>query len=217
MSYYPVFCAKSASYTQTQETIEVTSVNSGNDREYEPGMSTHALDISGITLLDNTENRISILYLMQLAQRRAVQSMKITLTDDDGTAKVITFSAIIVSNNFTKDLGGSYSQSSTSFVVTGGVTISDPVDPPGVAEVQAPLYIDCVAGETSVHHDLLEQAGVEILHVHRAPDGLIEVAGTPGAGTLEFMADLPNGDIYTDPSNPYNDGEVIYVLYQIQA
>lgn len=213
--YYPVFCAKTATLTQTQDVIEVTSVDSGNDREYEPGMSTMSLDVGGITLLDNTEGRISVLYLMQLAQRRARQTMKITLTDQDGSSIDVGFYAIITANSFDKALGGAFSQASTSFLVTGGITIGPSILPPAPSEVQEPLYLEAVEGETSVSDVLLEAEGVEILHVHREDAGSgQQVSGTPAAGTRQFQFVAADGEIFFDPTNPFNGGEIVYVLYQ---
>lgn len=151
---------------------------------------------------------------MQLAVRRAVQTMKIYLEDGNGVTREIGFNAIIVQNSFTKDLGGAFSQSSTSFRITGGITISPQVEPPGEGVVQDPLYLDGTPGVTSVHDDLLEQNGVEILHVERSGIGHSQVVGTPGS--LEFRFDAVNGDIHFDPFNPFNPGpEVIYILYQL--
>jgi hypothetical protein len=211
--YYPVFCAKTFSFVQTQEVVEVTSVDSGNDREYEPGMTSTTVDISGVTLLDNTEGRISVLYLMQLAQRRARQTMRATLTDQDGGSVVVQFNAIITSNSFDKALGGAFSQSNTTLLVTGAFTIDNPIDPPAPSEVQEPLYIDAVEGEFSVSDPLLEQDDVEILHVEREGIGHTETAGTPG--NREFRFTSGTGTIEFDSGNPFNAGEVIYILYQM--
>lgn len=213
--YYPVFCAKTALLSQVQETIEITSVDSGNDRQYEPGMSTTTLEIGGLTILDNTENRISVLYLMQLAQRRARQTMKITLTDNDGDQIEVGFKAIITANSFDKSLGGAFSQSSTSLLVTGGITIGPSITPPNPSEVQEPLYLEAVEGETSVSDPLLTAAGVEILHVHREDAGSgQQVTGTPASGTRQFRFTAGTGTIDFDPDNPFNGGEIIYILYQ---
>lgn len=213
--YYPLFCAKTATLTQTQEVIEVTSVDSGNDREYEPGMSTMTLDISGLTVLDNTENRIAILYLMQISQRRSRQTMKITLTDNDGDAIDVGFFAIITSNSFDKSLGGAFSQSNTSMLVTGAITIGPSILPPAPSEVQEPLYLEAVEGETSVSDPLLTAAGVDILHVDREGTGSgQQVGGTPAAGTRQFRFTAGTGAIDFDPTNPFVAGEIVYVLYQ---
>ncbi len=213
--YYPIFCAKTMALTQTQDVFEVTSVNSGNDREYEPGMTTTTLDVSGVTTLDNVGGKISILYLMQLAQRRAIQELRVRLTDNNGDQKDVTFDAIITSNSFDKTLGGGLSNSNTSFTVTGPITIDDPVGPPAPIVVQDPLYIDGVEGQYTVSDPLLEAAGVEILEVQREGIGHDPTSGTPGNRQFKFTGGTGNGIIEFDSSNPFNSGpEVVYVLYQ---
>lgn len=144
-TYYPVFCGKSMELSQNQELIEVTSINSSVAREYEAGMTTGTISFTGVTILDNTENRVAIAYLMQESIRRSAQSMRVRLIDDDGDAIQIAFSAIITNNTLSRTYG-EYSQSSTSLTVTGGFTITPVVDPPGVECPADPLYFDAVAG-----------------------------------------------------------------------
>lgn len=135
--YYPVFCGKTMEFTQSQELIEVTSVNSAVGREYEPGMTTGALSITGVSILDNADGRISLPYLMGSALR-TIHSMRIRLIDDDATTLQISFQAIINTNTLSRAVG-TYSGSSVAMTVTGGVTIG-PVDPPAPIEVD--VYSD---------------------------------------------------------------------------
>lgn len=210
--YYPVFCCKSFEFNQVQETIEVTSVNSGTSREYEPGMTTATLTVTGVTTVNNTGGKISITYLIQESIRRAVQTMRITLTGDDATSIQISFDAIITSNALSRQFG-SYSQSISGFVITGTPTLSVIVAPPSAAETQDPLYLDVVAGASSVSDVLLTQAGVVILAVMRTGKGHDQVAGTPGNREFRFTAGT--GTIDFDPTVPFNTGEVIYILYKL--
>ena len=213
-TYYPVFCGKTMEYSQSQELVEVTSVNSGSAREYESGMTSATLNISGVTVLDNTGNRIAITYLMQVGVRRAAQTMRIRLTDDDGGTLQIAFSALVTNNTLSRSVG-TYSQSSVSLTITGEPVISAIIPPPGPSCIEEPLYIDAVAGEYRVHSDLLEADGVIILAVARSGDVHEEVSGTPGNHQFQFVGGAGNGDIYFDSTNVFNDGEVIYVLYRI--
>lgn len=212
-SFYPIFCCKSWEFVQNQEVIEVTTVNSPLSREYEPGMTTGTLNVSGVTIRNNTGGRISITYLIQESIRRAVQSMRIKLTDDDGGISYISFNAIITSNTLSRQFG-SYSQSVTGFVITGVPVLSDIIPAPeACSETQEPLYIDCVAGESSVHDDLLEEAGVVILTVARTGVVYSEVPGTPGDFQFRFGG-VGDGTINFSIANPFTAGEVIYVLYR---
>lgn len=213
-TYYPFFCGKTMEFSQNQELIEVTSINNTIAREYEAGMTTGSLNITGVTVLDNTDNRVSITYLMQESIRRVAQTMRIRLIDDDGAGLQIAFTALITNNTLSRAVG-TYSQSSTTLTITGEPTISAIVPPPGLACVEDPLYLDVVAGQTSVHDNLLEQAGVTILEVQRSGTGHNEVPGTPGNLEFQFVGGTGNGDVYFDPTNPFNAGEVIYVLYKL--
>ncbi len=214
--YYPVFCGKTMEFVQSQELIEVTSINSGVAREYEAGMTTGTLNISGVTILNNTGGRIAITYLIQESIRRAAQTMRIRMIDDDGTALQILFSAIITSNTLSRSFG-SYSQSTTTMTITGEPTLSSIVPPPGVICPELPLYIDATPGAIFVHHSALEAAGVRILAVDRTGTGQDPTTGTPGAGTREFkfVGGTGNGTITFDATNPFNTSEVVYVLYKI--
>jgi len=148
-TYYPIFCCKSMDFTQDQELIEVTSINSAVSREYVAGMTTAKLNVSGVSIIDNTQGQISLLYLIPEAQRRTAQDMRIRLIADDATAKQIAFKALITQNSLSRTFG-SYSQSAVSLTVTGGITIG-PVDPPGPITVQ--VYADywvTVAGQNYI-------------------------------------------------------------------
>ena len=210
-TYYPFFCGKTAEFSQDQELIEVTSVNSSVSREYTPGMRTASLSIGGVTILDNTENRISLPYLMNVMG--TVKTMRITLTDDDATSIAITFSALITNNTLSRSFG-SYSQSSTSLKVTGDIVVTTVDPPPGIVCFEPPLYLDCTPGATNISDPLLDNDDAVIIEVCRSGFQFDEVAGTPGNRQFQFVP--ATGTIYFDSTNPFNAGEVIYVLYKIQ-
>lgn len=210
--YYPFFCGKQMDFSRVQELIEVTSVNSGRNREYESGMKTGNLSISGVTILDNTENRVSITYLMQDSIMEVAQVMRIRLIDDDGDTSQIAFSALITDATLNRSFGY-YSQSSVSLTVTGAATITPVLPPPGLICPESPLYIDVVAGQSSVFSALLQTAGITILEVDRSGMQFNQVVGTPG--NAEFRYGGVDGKIYFDTTNPFNTGEVIYILYKL--
>lgn len=211
--YYPFFCGKTMEFVQSQEVIEVTSINSTVAREYETGMTTGNLTITGVTILDNTQNRIAITYLMQESIRRAAQTMRIRLIDDDGDSLEIAFAAIITSNTLARAVG-TYSQSTTTLIVTGEPTISIVILPPGTECVENPLYLTFTAGQTQVSSALLEQTGVVILQVDREGTEHDPTTGTPGNRQYKFTGGTGNGIVAFDPTNPSN-GETVYVLYKI--
>lgn len=210
--YYPIFCGKTMDYSQNQDLVEITSVNSISSREYQSGLSTASLTIGGVTVLDNSGGNISITYFMQESIRRVPQVMRIAMTDDDGGTLQIAFEAIITNNTFSRSRGA-YSQSGVSLTVTGEPTFSAVIPNPGVDCPEDPLYLSTVVDDTSVSDALLTQAGVVILEVDREGTQHDEVVGTPGNRQFSFTAGT--GTIDFDPTNPFNDGEVIYVLYKI--
>lgn len=212
--YYPVFCAKSAELSTVQEEIEVTSVNSGGDREFEPGMASHSMTVSGLTELNNLGGLISIFYLMQQAVRRTIHNFKWTLTNTEGESITLTFRCFITSTTLTKEIG-LYSTSSASFRLTGGITYSDVVNPPvdPICEIADPIYTTLAEGATSVTDPLLAEPGVEILGVWRYTS-MAYTSGTPIDGQYSF--DGSTGTISFAPTNPGNPGgEPIHILYKV--
>jgi len=209
--YYPFFCCKDFTYAQSQEVVEVTSVNSGAAREYQSGMTTGTLDINGVSVLDNSDGKISIFYLMQQSIRRVAQTLRIRNLDDDGNAYQIVFNALITGNTLSRSRG-TYSQSATQLIVTGEPTFSGIVPPPAGFEVQEPLYLTFTTGATSVTDALLAQPGVTILEVQREGFGQDQTTGTPG--NRQFAFNAGTGTISFDPTNPSN-GETVYVLYEL--
>ena len=207
--YYPIFCTKTADFTVNQDEIEMTTINSGSSREYTAGMMNASLTVTGVTTLDNTNSRVSVNYLEQQAIRRTTQSFAITMTDDDGNDLVRLFDGIIISTNFNRDVS-SYSQSSVTIRVTGGITYDTVVTPP-VPEVVYSDYFACVEGETSISDASL--IGVDILQVARSGDTHEETGGVPG--NHQFKYTTGTGTIGFDVNIPFNDGEVIYVEWKV--
>lgn len=213
-TFYPVFCAKSGELSTDQEEIEVTSVNSGGDREYEPGMASHMMNVSGLTELNNLGGLVSIFYLMQQAVRRTIHNFRWTFTDTEGTVISLQYKAFVRTTTVSKEVGV-YSSCSATFRVTGGLTYSDIVNPPTepICEIADPIYTTLAEGATSVTDPLLAEPGVEILGVWRYT-GYFLTNGTPGSG--QFSVNYATGTINFDPTNPgAPGGEPIHILYKV--
>lgn len=210
--YYPIFCAKTAEFVQEQDEIEVTSIDSGSSKEFVAGMMSAYVTLSGVTVSDNSDGKIAITYLMQQAARRTTFAMKCVLTDDDAGTIQASFNVFIKSNTLTRDRIG-YSQSSTTFRITGGITWTPVVGPP-TPEDEFAIYLNMTAGQNSVSHASLD--GVTVLQVQREGVGHTEVAGTPTAGGREFKYTdgVGTGTITFDANQPALVTEVIYVLYR---
>lgn len=221
--YYPILCGKTADLTLNQDEIEVTHVNSGISREYVPGMSNSTVNLSGVTLLDNTEGRISWTYLAQAAVRRAINTYRMTLTDQDGQTSAIIFNSFWTSGTLSRDVV-SWSQSTISMRVTGDLTFSSVVPPPTppACSIEDPIITSLAEGGTSVVSALLIPAvgeTITILQVTRSGTTLYETTGTPG--NLEFTYTTGTGTISFDPTNPglpaNPDLEPVSIEYKIEV
>lgn len=206
--YYPIFCAKTAEFNVNQDEIETTSVNSGSSREYVPGMMNATLSMTGVTTLDNSNSRVSVLYLMQQSIRRQVRDLIITLTDDNGDDIVISFQAIITATGFTRDVA-SYSQSSVTFRVTGDINFDTVILPPSPETVYSDYYSITAGISTLTVTDLI---GVDILMVARTGSIHNEITGTPTG--REFAFNGTTGTITFDSSIPFESGEDVYVEWK---
>lgn len=205
--FYPLFCGKSAELVTEQDEIEVTTVNSASSREYEPGMDNSVLTVSGVTIIDNTEGRISILYLW--TQRKLVGQYRMTLTDRDGTSKAIEFNGIIRRLQLTKPDVNSFSQSFAEIRVTGPLDL-DPIEPPTppVVEilsdwwqsVNGQNYIEgASSGEMDTGPITLDDTTDEILHVSVEGGTFYQVATIVQSTDCKLVGDrlnFPSGLIF---------------------
>lgn len=221
--YYPIFCGKTADFPLEQDEIEVTNVNSGSSREYVPGMSNALLNISGVTVLDNTENRVSILYFMQLAIRRSINEYRVLFTDQDGDTAYFTFNAFVRNANPSRDVT-QWSQSTLSLRVTGDLTFGTTVTAPPTpaCEEEAPIYLDLPDGVAYVESALLKPGvgeTITILHVSRSGFTHYETSGSPGSLEFQYTVVGANGRITFDtPGNPAApDLEPVSIEYKIET
>lgn len=218
--WFPVFCATVNTFDLEQEVIETTNVNSGPNREFVPGMATATVSVSGITRVNNLDSRANIIYLVQQSVRRQIHSLRMVIVNQVSPTPevaVISFNALIKTTNITSEKS-LLSNCSVTYTVTGGISFDTLVPPPPepVCEVQDPLYIDAVEGQTSVSHALLQQDGVVILEVQRSGIGHAEITvGTPVNNQFTFTGGSGFGTIQFPTAIPFNPGEVVYVLYKI--
>jgi hypothetical protein len=225
-NWYPFFCCKSMDFAKEQELIEVTSVNSVSGREYEAGMSTAKLNVSGVSIIDNTNSQISLLYLMPDSQMRVAQSLRIRFTAENGTTKQMAFSALITILNTSRTFGA-FSQSSVSFVVTGGITIG-PVDPPGPVDVQVYAdYWETVNGQSFIDGSssgtspssiafggpfTIGGSDTILLVTVEGTEFEIITSGAPGNRECKFDSML--GQIRFDPTLIFDGTQRVYVNFK---
>lgn len=219
-TYYPIFCARSAELPIEQDEIELTHVNSGIAREYTPGLMNATCTISGVTVLDNSENRISNLYLMQQGIRRQINSFRMLLTDQDGDQQAITFSAFLRSALIAKEVT-QWSRSDVTFRITGEINFGSPVNPPvqPACDIEDPLSFIMAEGANSITSPLLIPGVGEtftILWVDREGIGFTVIVGTPGHRQCTYND--TTGTITFDTNAPAAPGgEVIDIGYKIEV
>jgi len=219
-TYYNVFCGKSLTFTLDQDELETTTVNSGTMREYIAGIGNAVLEISGVTVLDNTGSRIAITYLQAQSIRQQVQDWQILMTDDDGDQISYTFQGIIRSTSFNKSIPG-YSQSNVSIRVSGEITI-DPVAPPpsGDFEVFADYWTttngqNYISGASTGNTDGTNYTLAdddEILAVWVEDMPMYEVTGTPTAGQPEYKYNTSTDRLETGVT--FDGAQKVYVQFK---
>jgi hypothetical protein len=215
--FFDLMCAKNGSFRFEQDEIESTSVASTKQREFVPGMSSCLMSVSGISEIDNSDDRISIMYLLQEAIRGEIHSLRVFMTAQNGDTKQIAFNGFIRSMGMDAPATG-YSNCDAEFRITGDVDL-DPVAPPDppACEVEEPIYLEVgnglTEGEYTAHSDLLEQEGVVILSVARTGAAMHYTTGTPSS--LQFTTDLENGDVIFMSSAPFNTGEWVRIIYKV--
>lgn len=220
---YPVFCAKTFEKSLNQDKIEVTSVNSGVDREFVPGMSDAQITATGITQVNNDEGKISIFYLEQ--RKRDINSFRILCTDQDGTIIIVTFSGFLINSTLGKETTA-WSQSSVTFQITGSPTFSTVIPAPGtpICEEQPTIYTTLPDGVAYVESPLLKPGAgqtITILHVSRSGTTYYEVIGTPGNLAFAYTVVGANGRItFQNPGNPATPPfslEPVSIEYKIEV
>lgn len=221
--WYPIFCATSGEFALTVDEIETTSVNSGSAREYLPGMTNGTLTWSGVSTIDNTEGKISILYLMQQALGRNVQSWRVYFEADDGTTQEATFDGFIRNASILRETT-SYNNSNIVVRITGGVTLDNIILPPGADLDYFSDYWQTVDGQNYVSgastgewnggttYTLLSTD--TILAVDVEGIGYNIVTGTPGAGNREVKFQTSPVRLIFPSDLVFDGSQRVYVMWK---
>lgn len=204
----PMLCATDCTYQRGVEFVEKTGPTSGGSRQWLARLQEHTSTVSGLTKINNNAS-LSWFYILAITGE---QTFTMTFEDDEGNTFSLSGPGLIG----TMGINGPATDFSTATIEIrwNGAPVIDVIPPPQPEEVFE-LYITCTPGATSVSHVDLQAAGVDILGAGRSGTGLIQVSGTPASGSQEFMFTAVSGTITTDPDNPYNAGEWIYVLYKV--
>ena len=211
--YIVIGCAFSCSFEFENELIGKTDVNAGLNRKKRVRISDTRGSVQGLTTLVNTATRVTILYFLQEAVRRAEQTMRFVFTDEGGITKYITGLWLVRTMSLNGDTS-SLSEFDLQLEGTGPITISD-VNP--IPDLFCPeLFSDTwetTPGGTSITGPGLAGRsfeGQDILVVYREGTQFDYTAGAPGNRQFGY-----NGtDISFDPTNPFNPDERIAVVWK---
>jgi hypothetical protein len=198
-----------------QEVLLATSVDSGNWRYKKlRNISEWNVSVSGLTKIDNTDGQVSFFYLLQQNIRGSEQIIQIMFEDSNGNIQVLEGTVLIPELSINANVG-SFADATISFEGTGPVEITEPVSDveSDICEDLVSDTWDVVATETSISGAGQEGksfAGKEILEVDRS--GMVHSYTSGIPGNMEYAY---NGtEISFDPTNPFNDGETIFVLWK---
>lgn len=214
-NYIPLLCATDCTYSRNVEFVEKTGPTSGGSREWKRRLHEHISTVSGLTEINNSTTHLSFFYLLSIT---AEKTFRMTFEDEVGNLYSLTGPGLLG----TMGINGPAADFSNGTIEVRwngqpDTTVILPPAEPGVYELYINESNGLVVGATDVSHVDLEATGVEVLGSVRTGTGLIQVGGTPAAGSQEFrfIGGTGNGTIVTDSTNPYNAGEWIYVLYKI--
>jgi len=211
--YIVIGCAVSCSFEFENELIGKTDVNAGLYKKKRVRISDNRGSVQGLTTIENSATKLSVLYFLQEAIVRAEQTMRFVFTDEGGLTKYITGVFLVRAVTLSADTSA-FSEFDLQLEGTGGVTIGT-VDPPidtTCPELQSDTW-DTKPGTNSITGPGIEGKtfeGDEILVVFREGTQFDYTAGAPGNREYGY-----NGtDIFFDALNPFNTGERVNVVWK---
>lgn len=206
-------CAVSCSFEFENELIGKTDVNAGLYKKKRVRISDNRGSVQGLTTLENSATKLSVLYFLQEAIVRAEQTLRFVFTDEGGLTKYITGTYLVRAVALTADVSA-FAEFDLQLEGTGGVEIGT-VDPPIdtlCPELQSDTW-ETTPGESSISGLGMEgktYEGDEILVVFREGTQYDYTAGAPG--NREYSYDGVN--ISFDPLNPFNPDEKVNVVWK---
>lgn len=86
----PVFCGKDCTFSEEKELIKASTVTSGVWKEFRPRKRSWAMEVSGLTKIDNSDGQVSYFDLIDSTSAMTAQNLSITFTDADSNVKTIS-------------------------------------------------------------------------------------------------------------------------------
>jgi hypothetical protein len=187
--YFPILCGTDCTFSRTPEFIPVTSAGSGLFRDFLQRREEWTMSVTGCTKVEN-DTVLTFFYMLQTSVRRAAQTIRITFTDDEGSAKQISGSAFIGQMSINGPQGD-FSQGSIEFRGTGAYEIIT-IEPPTVVEYdilsdwwETESGENFIDGASAIYGYSLQNTD-EILVVAMEGNVFYLTNGTPGSGQCQF-------------------------------
>jgi hypothetical protein len=214
--YYPLLCFKAASLNREIDEIEKTSATSSTSREFKPGLKAATLRVSGVSTMDQSDGNVSIMYIMQ--HEDETFELRMNLTDQSGTNKVIAFQGFTRSWGLDNDVT-QWSQSVIDFRISGDVDFGDPEEGPAAPDIYSDYWpvtpgSSSVTGDSAEYgYDMEDITPIAVYRSGKEHDPIL--SGTPGNLQCRYISATP--EIIFDPTNPFNAGETVFVIFTRNA
>jgi hypothetical protein len=212
--YVVIGCTTSHVFRFTNELIGKTTVDSGLFRKRRVRISDMAASVQGLVITENTADRLTIFHFLQEGIRRGEIDLRFIYTDEIGNVQRITGTFLVESIELPSDFTG-WAEFDMQLVGSGQPSL-ETVEDPGEA-VCPDLFFDWwettpgdsgISGPGTYGRDF---AGMNVLEVDR--EGIehdIIDSGSPGNREARYTG---GAVISFDPTNPFNAGERVYVLW----
>jgi len=212
--YKLVGCEISCEFNLSNELIGKTDANAGLSRKYRVRMSNTTGSVNGLTTLVSDDEVLSILYFLQEAVRRTEQDIRFSFKDQSGIEKQIQGLYLIENLRISAGVG-SFSEFSLSLVGNSqpSITAIDPDTPTVPGTILSDWWValpdtNFISGDGD--RNGYSFAGGRIIEVAREGTQINESdVATEGFYSYNGTA------IYFDPNNPFNDGERVFVIWEV--
>jgi len=216
--FVTIGCAFSCNFQFENELIGKTDVNAGLSRKKRVRISDCRGSVQGVLTTGNTATRLSNFYFLQEAIRRSEIEMQFVYEDVSGGIVVVAGLFLVRTDDISSEVNA-FAEFDLQLEGTGGITITE-VDPNPPVECQT-IYSDWwvtsegESGISGVGHFGRSFAGHTVIEVDReGTEHDIVDTGTP----LNRQAKYTGGSTITfDPAIPFNDGEIIFVIWTEDA
>lgn len=212
--YKMIGCQITARISFANELIGKTDRNAGLFRKKRVRMSDMSASVSGLTTLETDDQTISALYFLQEGVRRTEQDIRMKFTDEAGVSREIQGAFLVEAIEFSTDTTA-FSNFDLSLSGSGGITITAGASdvPINAGDILSDWFATTPGGN-SVSGDGEYKGynfeGMRIIEVDRE-------------GVQYDEADVAVGRFYSydgtsisfDPINPFNDGERVFVIWEV--